>query len=272
MRNCLYLITITLLTYNILGIRLIGDVLKYEENAFMSDLSTSQLTNNPSTTLHELLASFYDILRSLPDQHATLIIKTTSRPRFNPWMTSDLLMLKAHRRKLEPMYIQSYLLIDLFKLRCAASIYHKLITSAKRSFNFNLILKSVSSPRLLWKTINSLLHGSPTPDLLQLYPEPFAHRFLLHSSQKRSPNFILNFYLLHLPCLHTSHRLKFFLLLTLSQTSVTEISTLTTDAQILIVISILFKEVYSYSYPLLSHPPSAILSTFLFPQAPSHPH
>ena len=40
---------------------------------------------------------------------------------------------------------------------------------------------------------------------------------------------------------------------------------------ILIVISTLFQQVYSNSHPLLSHPRSAILSTFLFPQAPSHP-
>ena len=60
-----------------------------------------------------------------------------------------LLPLKAHRRKLERIYIQSHSLTDLFKLRSATNKYHKLITSDKRSFNSNLIIKSASNPRLV---------------------------------------------------------------------------------------------------------------------------
>ena len=124
---------------------------------FISDLSTSQLITNPPTTLPELLSSFYDTLHSLLDKHAPLITGTTSCSRSIPRMTSDLL-LKTHRHKLEHIYIQSHSLIDLFKLRSATNKYHKLITSAKHSFNSNLILKSASNPRLL--LFNKF---SPTP-------------------------------------------------------------------------------------------------------------
>ena len=131
-------------------------------SALIFDLATSQLIINSSTTIPELLSPFYDTVRSLLDKHVPLITKTTSRLRFNPLMTSDILLLKAHRRKLERIYIQSYSPIYFFKLRSASNKYHKLITSTKRSFDSNLILKSASKSRLLWKTITSLLYRFPT--------------------------------------------------------------------------------------------------------------
>ena len=51
--------------------------------ALISDLSISQLTSNPLTTLPESFFSFYDTLRSPLDEHAPFITKTTSRPRSN---------------------------------------------------------------------------------------------------------------------------------------------------------------------------------------------
>ena len=174
-----------------------------------TDLSTSQLITNPPTTLPELLSSFYDTLHSLLDKHAPHITKTTSCPSSNPWMTSDLRLLKTHRCKLEFIYIQSHSLIDLFKLRSATNKYHKLITSGKCSFKSNLILKSASNPHLLWKTINSLLHCSPTPALPTAPARPsLSQLFATFFSEKVSE---LHLKLLSVPSSmqHTSQRLQF---------------------------------------------------------------
>ena len=74
---------------------------------FRFHIPSLNLTTKTPTTLPELLSSFCDTRRSLFDQHAILITKKTSRPRSNPWMTSDLIVFKAHRRKLERMNNQS---------------------------------------------------------------------------------------------------------------------------------------------------------------------
>ena len=195
--------------------------------AFISDISTSQLITNPPTILPALLFSFYDTLRSLLDKHAPAITKTTSRSRSNPWMTSDLLLLKTHCRKLERINIQSHSLKDIFKLPSATNKYHKLITSAKSSFNSNLILKSASNTRLLWQTINSLLHRSPTAALPTAPPKASLSQLLQHSSQK----WFSKLHLKHLsaPSPMPPHFLPTTIppsLESFSQTSVTEISTL----------------------------------------------
>ena len=57
-----------------------------------------------------------------------------------------------------------------------------------------------------------------------------------------------------------------------SPTSVTEISTLITECTNSYCDLDPIPTSLLNSYPLLSHPPSTILSTFLLPQAPSHPH
>ena len=187
-------------------------------------------------------------------------------------MTSDLLLLKTLRHNLERIYIQSHSLIDLFKLRSATNKYHKLIISAKRSFNSNLILKSASNPRLLSKTINSLLHRSLHLLFLQLHPKPLSHRFLLHSSQKRFPNFISNFYLLPLSCPHFPPTTIPPSLDSFSPTFVTEISTLITECtnsycDLDPIPTSLLKLISSSISPTICNIVNLSLST-----APFHPH
>ena len=118
-------------------------------------------------------------------------------------------------------------LIDLFKLRSATNKYHRLITSAKRSFNFNLILKSASNPRLL--IINSLLHRSPIPALptvpLRAYLSAFCYILLWKGFQTSSQTSICA--LSHVPTLPIDYNsFQSWLLFT---TSVTEISTLISE-------------------------------------------
>ena len=170
------------------------------------------------------------VSNSHKNRHSPLIIKTTSRSRCNPEMTSDLLLLKAHRRKLERIYIQSHSLIDLYKLRSATNKCHKLINFAKRSFNSNHILKCDFNPRLRWKTIICLLDRSPNLLSLKLHPEylfhSFCYIFLRKGFQTSSQtSFCSLSHHPHFTPTTTSPRLYSF-----SPTSVTEMSRLITES------------------------------------------
>ena len=90
------------------------------------------------------------------------------------------------------------------QLRSTTNKDHKLVTSTKRSFNSNLILNFTCNPRLFWKTINSLLHCTPTsalptapltPSLSQLFSTFFSdnvsklHLKLLSAPSPMPPHF-----------------------------------------------------------------------------------
>src|SRR6218665_1177640 len=70
--------------------------------AFMRDLSSSDLVLNPPSSLDDLLCSCNDTLSSLLDKHAPIITKSGSQSHSNnPWYTSYLQAFKSFRRRLE---------------------------------------------------------------------------------------------------------------------------------------------------------------------------
>ena len=85
-------------------------------------------------------------------------------------MTDELITFKKHRRHLERVYASSHTTQDFSLLRTATNRYHKLITHAKRLYNSNLVQSTISNPRLLWKTINSILHRKPSRALPSTIP------------------------------------------------------------------------------------------------------
>ena len=73
-------------------------------------------------------------------------------------MIPDLFHLKRTRRHLERNYRSTHSPLDFKFVRTATNKYPKLISLVKHIYIWNLILSSIFNPRILWKTINFLLH------------------------------------------------------------------------------------------------------------------
>jgi len=135
---------------------------------FMQDLSFSDLIQNPPSSLDDLLSLYNTTLSMLLDKHAPIITKSGSHSN-NPWYNSYLQAYKSFRRRLERSYKRTRDLQILSALKSATNKYHHLLDIAKKRFYSSLVQSRSSNPRLLWKTINQLLHrnsSSPLPNSL----------------------------------------------------------------------------------------------------------
>src|SRR6218665_517578 len=149
--------------------------------AFMRDLSSSDLVLNPPFFL---LCSYNATLSSLLDKHAPIITKSGSHSN-NPWYTSYIQAFKSFRRRLERTYKRTRDPQLLSELKSATNRYHNLLATAKKKFYSSLVHSRSSNPRLLWKTINQLLHrnsSSPLPNSLP--PSSIAESFCSFFSGK----------------------------------------------------------------------------------------
>src|SRR6218665_684028 len=152
--------------------------------AFMRDLSSSDLVLNPPSSLDDLLCSYNATLSSLLDKHAPVITKSGSHSN-NPWYTSYLQAFKSFRRRLEHTYKCTRDPQLLSELKSATNRYHRLLATAKKKFYSSLVHSRSSNPRLLWKTINQLIHrnsSSPVPNSLP--PSSIAESFCSFFSGK----------------------------------------------------------------------------------------
>src|SRR6218665_4052930 len=68
-------------------------------DAFMYNLSSSDLVLNPPSSFDDLLSSYNATLSALLDKHAPIITKSGSHTH-NPWYTSYLQAFKSFRRRL----------------------------------------------------------------------------------------------------------------------------------------------------------------------------
>ena len=102
-------------------------------------LNALKLITNASSTLLELITSYFSIVESLLDKLAHAIIKTSNRILANHWIIPDLLHLKTIRRHLVRDYHSTHFPLDFRILRASTNKYHKLISLAKSTYNSNLI-------------------------------------------------------------------------------------------------------------------------------------
>ena len=90
-------------------------------------------------------------------------------------------------------------LTNYLLLRSATNRYHKFIAAAKKSFYASFVQSTSSKPRVLWKTINNILHRNanrflPTSSPLAALPQLFATYFSvkiskLHFNLQTKPSF-----------------------------------------------------------------------------------
>jgi hypothetical protein len=102
--------------------------------------------------------------------------------------------LKSARRHLEKTWLNSRSPDHLKLLRTATNKYHSAIITAKKTYNASLISASISNPRKLWNSINTLLDRKPTShlpsspsgkSLSQMFASFFSDKILtLHTALK----------------------------------------------------------------------------------------
>ena len=161
-----------------------------DSQAFMKDILSSQLVLNPPSSLDDLLSCYNSTLSNLLDIHAPLITKPSSHA-VNPWFTSYLQAFKTFRRRLQHIYKGATDSLSrekaLSSLKSATHRYHKLIAATKRKYYSSLIHSSSSSPRHLWRAVNSLLHRKSSSPLPSSIPSPsMADTFCSFFSDKIS--------------------------------------------------------------------------------------
>ncbi len=143
---------------SIRNFRRIGSI---DVDKFMSDLSSEPLITNPPSSLHDLVKLYESTLTRLLDTHAPLISKPSCSRPSNPWFTPYLHQLKTARRRLERVWKHKPSPFNLSRLRQVTNLYHRSIINAKKLYHSSLIQASISQPRKLWQTVNTILHRKP---------------------------------------------------------------------------------------------------------------
>lgn len=148
---------------------------------FCSDLENSTLIKSPSSDLVELVQQYNTTLSILLDKHAPLTTKTIKES--NPWFTSDLKKLKAACRRAERKWRRTHSSVWKTVSNLQYKMYRAGIANAKQRYYSSAVANAVNSKNL-WKTVNGLLHRSPTHSLPSLPAESLPKQFSSHFSEK----------------------------------------------------------------------------------------
>ena len=162
--------------------RLTRAVTSINASKFSRDILSSRLITHPPSALSDLVDCYNSTLSQLLDKHAPLKSKIFRTKSPSPWFSPLLKKLKLSKRRLERVWSRSHSSEDLKNFRSATNLYHAAIIKAKRAYNSSLISSSVTNPRHLWKSINTILHRSslpalPTYDSLSSLSHSFAKFF-----------------------------------------------------------------------------------------------
>jgi len=150
--------------------------------AFRKDIANSLLCTSSVPDLSDLCLQYDSVLSNIVNQHAPLCTKTVSdRPRA-PWYNDVIRKNKTIMRKLERRWRKTNLTIDreLYVAQC--TLVKDLIFSAKMSYYSKLIDESDCDNKVLFSTVDKLLHrsaeikqpSSPSPEVLA---NTFVHFF-----------------------------------------------------------------------------------------------
>ncbi len=141
------------------------------------------------TLLHILFLLFLILstaITLLSRQTCTSEVQHFSHKISKPLVLTSSEKLKLLKRRLERVWSASHSSEDLRNFRSATNLYHAAIIKAKKACNSSLISYSITNPRHLWKSINTILHRSslpalPTYDSLSslLIPLPIFFSFFL---------------------------------------------------------------------------------------------
>src|SRR5688572_10377690 len=150
---------------------------------FCSDLENSTMIKSPSSDLNELVQQYNTTLSALLDKHAPLTTKTVKKS--NPWFTSDLKKLKAACRRAERKWRRTHSTVWKTVSNLQYKMYRSAIANAKQQY-YSSAVRNAANSKNLWKTVNGLLHRSPSPSLPSLPVESLPQQFACYFTDKIS--------------------------------------------------------------------------------------
>ena len=157
-------------------------------DSFGSDVTNSSLSSlfsTPLPCLDDLISEYNGVLSSILDIHAPVKTKTITLRPAAPWYSEEINNLKKDRRRLERRWRRTKLPVDRQLLIDQCRVVNSLICSSKRTYYTKLISDSQTDYKLLFKTIDSLLHRKcdiPYPPCNS--PSDLANKFVEFFSDK----------------------------------------------------------------------------------------
>ena len=134
-----------------------------------NELNNSSLILDPSPDLDVLVEQFNTTLSKLVDVYAPVKTKTVTVRPYSPWYTDEIASEKRKRRSLERRWRSTRLPGDYENYVKQCDAVNSLLKSAKVSFYGNIIKNSKHDQRVLFQTVDRLLHTKS--DSLYLYIE-----------------------------------------------------------------------------------------------------
>ena len=122
------------------------------------DLATSELCQNPSDDLQELVSSYNYTLMAALEKHAPLTTRTiVQRPRV-PWFSQEIREAKRQRRKAEKRWRKSRLESDLTSFKAKRNFTTRLMNKARREFHSNFIDENSGDQKKLFRASQRLFN------------------------------------------------------------------------------------------------------------------
>ena len=122
------------------------------------DLAISELCQNPSDDLQELVSSYNNTLMATLDKHAPLMTRTiVQRPRV-PWFSQEIREAKRQRRKAEKKWRKSRLESDLVAFKAKRNFTTRLMSKARREFYCNFIDENSGDQKKLFRKSQRLFN------------------------------------------------------------------------------------------------------------------
>ena len=132
---------------------------------FRQDLANSSLLSDSSdhADLDALVGAFNDTLSHLVDSHAPLKTRTITIRSHSPWYTDEIATEKRKRRSLERRWRSSRLSSDYENYVTQCNVENNMLRAAKVSYYGSIIEGSKHDQRVLFQTVEKLLHTKPKP-------------------------------------------------------------------------------------------------------------
>ena len=120
------------------------------------DLATSELCQNPSDDLQELVSSYNNTLMAALDKHTPLMTRTIVQRRRVPWFSQEIREAKRQRRKAEKRWRKSRLESDLAAFKAKRNFTTRLMNKARREFYSNFIDENNGDQKKLFRSSQRL--------------------------------------------------------------------------------------------------------------------
>ena len=127
-----------------------------DTDKFQSDIQSSDLLQNPATTLDQLCELYDKTLSDINDKHAPLKTKNMTIRPFTPWYTNEINEAKKLRRKYEEKWRQTKLTVHEEIYLEQKKVVTDLIKQAKTNFYTQKVLECGKDQKALFRVIDSL--------------------------------------------------------------------------------------------------------------------